>query len=121
MANAGPGTGGSQYFITLYPAEWLNGRHTIFGEYVSDIDFDKIKKLEVGDVIKEIRFSGDIDFFLSLHKEQIDEWNKILDTTYPGLKEYPVKPIEEYQGDALVKEELTRIYTRQEKVEEGRF
>ncbi len=121
MANAGPGTGGSQYFITLYPAEWLNGRHTIFGEYVSDIDFDKVRKLEVGDVIKEIRFSGDIDFFLSLHKDQIDEWNRILDTTYPGLKPYPVKPIEEYQGAALeYKEELTKIYTRQEVVEEDK-
>lgn len=121
MANAGPGTGGSQFFMTLYPADWLNGKHTIFGEYVSDIDFERIKKLEVGDIVKEIKFSGDIDFFLSLHKDQIDEWNKILDKTYPGLKEYPVKPIEEYQGEALAyKEELTRIYTRQEKKEEDK-
>lgn len=30
MANAGPNTGGSQFFFTLYPAEWLNGLHTIF-------------------------------------------------------------------------------------------
>lgn len=121
MANAGPDTGGSQYFMTLYPAEWLNGKHTIFGEYVSDIDFERIKKLEVGDVIKEIKFTGDIDFFLSLHKDQIDEWNQILNTTYPGLKNYPVKPIEEYQGEALAyKEELTRIYTRQEEKKEER-
>ncbi|WP_291259387.1 peptidylprolyl isomerase [Fusobacterium sp.] len=121
MANAGPETGGSQFFITLYPAEWLNGKHTIFGEYVSDSDFEKIKKLEVGDIIKEIKFSGDIDFFLSLHKDQIDQWNKVLDTTYPGLKEYTVKPIEDYQGEALAyKDELTRIYTRNEKTDEER-
>lgn len=121
MANSGPNTGGSQYFITLYPAEWLNGKHTIFGEYVSDIDFERIKKLEVGDVIKEIKFTGDVDFFLSLHKDQVDEWNKILDTTYPGLPKYPVKPLDEYKGEASAyKQELINIYTRKEVKEEDK-
>lgn len=119
MANAGPGTGGSQYFITLYPAEWLNGRHTIFGEYISDSDFSKIKKLELGDVIKTIKFSGDVDLFLSLHKDQIDEWNRILDANYPNLKKYPVKPISAYGDEAKqYQEELQRIYTRHDKVDD---
>ncbi len=78
MANAGPGTNGSQFFITTVPTEWLNGNHTIFGEIVSEADLDVVKALSNGDIMETVEVEGDSEEFLSKYKDRVDEWNRIL-------------------------------------------
>lgn len=54
MANAGPGTNGSQFFITHVPTDWLNGKHTIFGKVVNAESQDVVNKVEQGDKIEKL-------------------------------------------------------------------
>ena len=78
MANAGPGTNGSQFFITTVPTEWLNGNHTIFGEVVSDADIEVVKLLSNNDVMEKVEIEGDVNEILDTYKDRVDEWNKVL-------------------------------------------
>jgi peptidyl-prolyl cis-trans isomerase B (cyclophilin B) len=55
MANAGPGTNGSQFFITHIATDWLDGKHTIFGEVRSGQDV--VNAVKQGDTLKSVKIS----------------------------------------------------------------
>ena len=69
IANAGPNTNGSQFFITHVPTEWLNYKHTIFGEVVSQKDQDVVDNIKQGDTMNEVIIVGDSDRLIEDNKE----------------------------------------------------
>jgi len=86
MANAGPGTNGSQFFITHLLTPWLDNKHTVFGEVVSDDDQEVVNAVAMGDSIKNITLKGDIPDWPEEVKERLEEWNVILDQDFPDLR-----------------------------------
>jgi len=79
MANAGPRTNGSQFFITHVPTAWLNGKHTVFGAACSSADMDVINNIAQGDVMESVLIEGDVDDLLESQKGRVEDWNKALD------------------------------------------
>ena len=78
MANAGPGTNGSQFFITHVPTPWLDDAHSIFGEVVADADQAVVDAIEQGDRIDSIDVKGDVDGLLALQSDRVEKWNATL-------------------------------------------
>jgi len=77
MANAGPNTNGSQFFITHVETPWLDGRHTVFGSVVDSADQAVVDSIAIGDTISGIEISGAEDL-LSKLADRVSEWNKVL-------------------------------------------
>ena len=84
MANSGPGTDGSQFFITHLATPHLNGLHSVFGLVIEGLDV--AQKLRRNDFIDSIKVRGDesvISVLMARKQDQIDVWNSILDIEFP--------------------------------------
>jgi peptidyl-prolyl cis-trans isomerase B (cyclophilin B) len=79
MANSGPGTNGSQFFITHVATPHLDDKHSIFGEVVDAIDQDVVKAVAQGDVIESIAIDGDVESLFEQVSDRLSEWNAQLD------------------------------------------
>ena len=76
MANAGPGTNGSQFFITHVPTDWLNGKHTVFGKVTEGQSV--VDSIEQGDTISGITNEDNADDLFTEQADRIAAWNKAL-------------------------------------------
>lgn len=83
MANSGADTNGSQFFITLGPAEWLNGRHTIFGTVVKNME--AVEQIAESDAIKSISIAANgkaaKDFLKSVSWKSFEDMRAAVEST----------------------------------------
>ena len=77
MANAGPRTNGSQFFITHGPTPHLDGKHTVFGRVVSGQE--AVDAVRQGDAMTAVRIEGDTSALKEQVKDRLAEWNQALD------------------------------------------
>ena len=77
MANAGPGTNGSQFFITHVPTDWLDGKHSVFGEVTTGQDV--VNAIRGGDKITSIDILDSTDDLFADQATILTKWNAVLD------------------------------------------
>lgn len=77
MANAGPGTNGSQFFITHVPTDWLDGKHSVFGEVTTGQDV--VNAIRGGDKITSIEILDSTDDLFADQATLLTKWNAVLD------------------------------------------
>jgi len=84
MANSGPGTDGSQFFITHLATPHLDGLHSVFGRVIEGQNV--VYQIRRRDIINSITIEGDPTAILKRKIEEVNNWNTVLDTQFPDLK-----------------------------------
>ena len=118
MANAGPGTNGSQFFITHGPTDWLNGKHSVFGKTIQGQDI--VDAIEQGDKIETLKiirkgdaaeaFQADGESFEALQKGIVDRENQQKEESQAGV----LKQIEADYAGAQITDSGMRYVVHQE-------